>query len=209
MHGCSLFPFQSISYFLYSYFYVGLDAQIQHKAIKQLNGFFYPKSLHDFCQQGCLSSHCWHRAVKSCLHGKLRSRKTDKPVSKKTTKVLNKEPFVRRLRVSAGRQTLIQVWSTHEPKAGREVIYLIHFPLSLCSFLSHACSLIFLFGYSPPTLYVFWLIFSLINISLEETLLQVINMSFSGPFKDLTEGLDWEKSCRLYRYQLTSHSVCL
>lgn len=114
-------------------------------------------------------------------------------MSKKTTKVLNKEPFVRRLRVSAGRQTFIQVRSTHEPQASREVIYLIHFPPSLCLFLSHASSLIFLYGYSPPTLYVFWLIFSLINISLEETLLQVINMSFSGPFKDVTEGLDWGK----------------
>lgn len=117
MHGCRLFPFQSISYFLYSYLYVWLDAQIQHKAIKQLNGFFYPKSLHDFCQQGCLSSHCWHRAVKSCLHGKLRSRKTDKPVSKKTTEVLNKEPFVRRLRFLQERRHLFKfgLHMSHRP----------------------------------------------------------------------------------------------
>lgn len=37
-------------------------------------------------QQTCLSPHCWHRVVKSCLHGTLRSKKTDKLVSKRTTK---------------------------------------------------------------------------------------------------------------------------
>lgn len=45
-------------------------------------------------QQTCLSPHCWHRVVKSCLHCTLRSRKTDKLVSKRTTKSPNKEPFV-------------------------------------------------------------------------------------------------------------------
>lgn len=40
-----------------------------------------------FCiQQTCVSPHSWHRVVKSCLHGTLRSKKTDKLVSKRTTK---------------------------------------------------------------------------------------------------------------------------
>lgn len=52
---------------------------------KTLDAFSSLKHNH-FIQQTCLSPHCWHRVVKSCLHGTLRSKKTDKLVSKRTTK---------------------------------------------------------------------------------------------------------------------------
>lgn len=87
-------------------------------------------------QQTCLSPHCWHRVVKSCLHGALRSRKTDKLVSKRTTKSPNKEPFVRRLLssgVSVGkRHSFSGAWSTLE---GWMRIYLA----PACFFVSQSC----------------------------------------------------------------------
>lgn len=68
----------------------------------------HPRAFLTFGWQGCLSPLCWHRAVKSCLHGKLRSWKTDKPASKKTTKSRIKNLLLED-GVSARRETLIHI----------------------------------------------------------------------------------------------------
>ena len=116
-----------------------------------------------FSQQGCLFPLCLHRAVKSCLYGKLRSRKTDKPVSKETTNAWIKNLLSKELGFLWGRRHSFK-FGLHM-RAGWEWISLVHFPFSLCMFLSQACCLIVLFGCpgGHPHIHVYWQIFSLIN----------------------------------------------
>lgn len=110
-------------------------------------------------QQTCLSPHCWHRVVKSCLHGTLRSRKTDKLVSKRTAKSSYKEAFVQRLLLAGEQKHFSQACVTLA--AGREMILVRSFLYVAC--LSCARSLLQLCIHPPRYLLGFispWLTFS-------------------------------------------------
>lgn len=151
-------PHRVTNYFSLRISVCRMKCPLRHNALKQLNG--HPNSLHNFfCQQGFLSPPCWHRAVKSCLHGKLRSRETDKPVSKKTTKSWIKDLLCKDLGFLRGRRHSFKC-GLHMSHRGWMRIHLSHTLSIFFVYVSQSCVLPHYLIWIPAhtTHYVYWLI---------------------------------------------------